>query len=445
MDRFRIVLQNFEELIDEEDWEESQNRIDEEFDSPELLPVKTMDIRDYCIDVVDGWWPWFGQKLTYINMFRCQLDVQLLFEMLKGTVNLKKLIIYKTWFNGHAEEPDFRLVKMEELSLEYLGFELDDVQTNMLDYFRIMCPRLRRLKIRDTQNTINVHGLSRFIQALRSTLEGVEVNDPAAVDILGDFSGLRLKQASIHLNPSFGMVKFFRVQPLIEDLVIYAQDMNDDKVLCNIGRAVPKLRRLTLPGLKFTTTFNIGFLNFMPNLEYLSMNGSNYCHKLVMSNSGNARLKELYASGLEIEGFMKYLERSPQVRSIVFYECFLEACQNSAGEVILNHVKTFEVSGCGWVSCEMLEILYRQCPMLENITLGYEDRYNDEVVLMTCERLKHLRKLSMTRCRITDASVEHIIQHGLSLEEFTVSRNRISNGAAEKLRSTRNIRVTITN
>lgn len=443
MAQFKIVLENMD-LVDEDgDHFDNDASIDRNFDASCLLPVTTVGFRDYCIyDAIDSWWVWFGLKLTHITMFRCQLELAVLFSMLRQSPALRSLNLCGTWLLEGAEL-NFRLDGVEEVSLEHVRYDGEGERINLLDVLGEICPRLKRLRIRAIKRPLNVGGLMRTVRALAGTLEGFELDEPAAVDVLRDLSMLRLRSVSIHVGPEFvrhSMARFFRVQPLIEELVVYAKDLQNEQVLCDIGRAVPKLRRLTVrdvPGI------SADFLNLMPNLECLKVVGSNlYAGTVAMANSGNPRLKELCIKHCSITGFMKYLDRSPQIRSVVLGNSCLEDVEEVPSEAGPNaQLRSLEASHCSSVSPKMLEFLYQHYPMIEHVTLGFDHLYNDEVVLMTCERLKYLRKLTLECSQATEDCFKHIIDHGHSLEELKMTFNWLSDEAIEELGSTRNIRI----
>uniref|UniRef100_A0A8D8GZ82 (northern house mosquito) hypothetical protein n=1 Tax=Culex pipiens TaxID=7175 RepID=A0A8D8GZ82_CULPI len=443
MAQFRIVLENMD-LVDEDgDHFDNDASIDRNFDASCVLPVTTVGFRDYCIhDAIDSWWAWFGLKLTHITMFRCQLELAVLFSMLRQSPALRSLNLCGTWLLEGAEL-NFRLDGVEEVSLEHVRYDGEGELINLLDVLGEIFPRLKRLRVRAVKRPLNVGGLLRTVRALHGTLEGFELDEPGAVDVLRDLSMLRLRSVSIHVGPEFvwhSMARFFRVQPLIEELIVYAKDMQNEEVLCDIGRAVPKLRRLTV---RDVPEISADFLNLMPNLECLKVVGSNlYAGTVAMGNSGNPRLKELCIKHCSITGFMKYLDRSPQIRSVVLGDSYLEDVEEVPSEAGPNaQLRSLEASHCSSVSPKMLEFLYQHYPMIEHVTLGFDHLYNDEVVLMTCERLKYLRKLTLECSQATEDCFKHIIDHGHSLEELKMTFNWLSDEAIEELGSTRNIRI----
>uniref|UniRef100_A0A8D8BVM0 (northern house mosquito) hypothetical protein n=1 Tax=Culex pipiens TaxID=7175 RepID=A0A8D8BVM0_CULPI len=423
---------------------ELNSAIDGSYNPTGLPPVADLIIQDYLIIGVGSWWPRVGQKLTHLTLSGGTAEISLLFGMLQQTSNLRSLQIREFCLLGTAN-PNVQLNRLQELKLDHVIYPIyhfNKNYTNLLDIFDKIFPRVKDLRIRKIwKEDFSVDRLLPSIRALAGTLEALEVDD-AAVNVLRDLPELtRLRRISLHIEPRFSWDKwarFFRTQRLIEDLVIYTDELSDTKVLRDIGRAVPNLKRLTL---HVVDEIDTEFLQFMPKLEYFDLRGDLY-HNVGLYRMGSPRIKELHLRDVDVSGFWRYLNRSPQLESIVLICC--SPNDGVATAKVFKNVRFLEISLQSIVSDDMLKALFRKCPLLETLIYGCdEDTCNDSVVLLACKRLKHLRKLSLLYCPVSDGCVEHIVRHGLALEEVRFSRNKLSEGAVERLRATRNIRVVV--
>lgn len=205
--------------------------------------------------------------------------------------------------------------------------------------------------------------------------------------------------------------------------------------MCDIGRAVPNLKRLKL---HVTNTFSTDFLEFMPNLEYFELHGEVF-EDIHLYKRGSPRLTELHLRDVEVNGFWPFLNLSPLLRRIVLHGCTLNF--QTSNVKALRNIRTLEIDEDSNVPLKMLKALLRKCPSLEEFSFGSAEDYPDSVPLLICERLKRLRKLSLRGYPVTDASVNHIVQHGRALEEVRLNAYVLSEETIERLLANSNLQV----
>ncbi|XP_038104675.1 uncharacterized protein LOC6045626 [Culex quinquefasciatus] len=407
-----------------------------------LLPITEASILEYSVVVAPDWWPWVSQKLTHLTLFDCGVKVSLLLGMLQQTSNLRCLKIRECFLEGIAE-PNVQFPQLEELTLDKVEYDHydDNEYTNLLDIFEKIFPRLRDLRIRKIgENGFNVERLVPAIRALASTLDALEM-DFAGVNVLRDLPELtrtRLRRISVHVDPYFELdrwSRFFRAQPLLDDLVIFTTNLATNMMVCDIGRAVSNLKRLKL---HVTNTFSTDFLEFMPNLEYFELHGEVF-EDILLYKRGSPRLTELHLRDVEVNGFWPFLNLSPLLRRIVLHGCTLNF--QTSNVRVLRNIRTLEIDEDSNVPLKMLKALLRKCPSLEEFSFGCAEDYPDSVPLLICERLKRLRKLSLRGYPVTDASVNHIVQHGRALEEVRLNAYVLSEETIERLLANSNLQV----
>lgn len=197
-----------------------------------LLSVTEIIFQDQLIAGIGSWWTRIAQKLTHLTLSGGFMDLSLLIVMLRQTPNMQSLQIRKSCLTGTAEL-NFQFTKLHELHIDELRC-CGDERTNLLDVFDKIFPRVKDLRIRKIwKEDFNVDKLLPPIRALAGTLEALEVDD-TAVSVLRDLPELtRLRRISLHIEPRFSWdswAKFFRTQRLIEDLVIYTDELSNTKV-----------------------------------------------------------------------------------------------------------------------------------------------------------------------------------------------------------------------
>ncbi|KAL9692618.1 hypothetical protein quinque_000098 [Culex quinquefasciatus] len=413
--------------------------MDRNFNPTWLLPVTEIIFQDQLIAWIGPWWTRIAQRLTHLTLSGGFMDLSLLIVMLRHTRNLQSLQIRESCLTGTAEL-NVQFTKLQKLNLDELRC-CGDERTNLLDVFDKIFPRVKDLRIRKIwKEDFNVDRLLSPIRALAGTLEALEV-DNAAVNVLRDLPELtRLRRTSLHVEPRFNWdswAKFFRTQRLIEDLVIYTDELTNTQVLRDIGRAVPNLKRLTL---HITDRIDTDFLKFMPNLQYFELRGDLY-NTIVLPRKGSARLTEIRLREVTITGFWKFLDRSPHLARIALNSCVLDDEDSNAK--VSKNLRAVEIDRHTNISLGMLQSLLRKCPFLEELVYCNEETYDESVVPLICERLKGLRKLSLQYCSVTDADVGHLASYGLALEEVRLSRHTLCLQTVKQLRATRNIHVCV--
>ncbi|XP_039433163.1 uncharacterized protein LOC120415632 [Culex pipiens pallens] len=176
----------------------------------------------------------------------------------------------------------------------------------------------------------------------------------------------------------------------------------------------------------------------MPNLEYLELHGEVF-EDILLYKRGSPRLTELHLRDVEVNGFWPFLNLSPLLCRIVLHGCTLNF--QTSNVRVLRNIRTLEIDEDSNVPLKMLKALLRKCPSLEEFSFGCAEDYPDSVPLLICERLKRLRKLSLRGYPVTDASVNHIVQHGRALEEVRLNADVMSQETIERLLANSNLQV----
>lgn len=391
-----------------------------------LPPVRDISISNYEIVTVNSWWPAAGQKLTHLTLYSCRLEATLLFSMLGQTPNLRSLHLQKVQLSrvGEAEEPLLRLSNLRDLRLE---------DPYMLRHVERMFPRLRDLCVWKVVG-LDLDRLVQSVHALQDTLEGFKIKfakeDPRA-DILQELTKmdrLHLKRTSFHLRPGFvwkDYVSFLRVQPQLEEIVIYGVGLAHASLLSEVGKALPRLKSLTC---RIRANFEMGFLRHMPNLERLEVRGKpddddDDYPEARLTSSGSPSLHELVMSLVIIQGvFVEFLEQSPMLCSVALEDCSVDF--GISGGTDLKQLRILRLTDYEMNSTPSPDLLIRRCPALEEVELnGLGD---ESTVLFALQHLKRLRKLTLRNCCIDDEFAGQFLGHATSLEMLTIGSDVLS-------------------
>lgn len=82
------------------------------------------------------------------------------------------------------------------------------------------------------------------------------------------------------------------------------------------------------------------------------------------------------------------------------------------------------------------------CPRLEELDLEFNTEVDDKVMLLLCQKLKHLKVLMLSRCNITASSADYIVEHCHTLKQLSVPYAILKKDAIEKLKTLENVKLT---
>ncbi|KAL1388302.1 hypothetical protein pipiens_012644 [Culex pipiens pipiens] len=216
------------------------------------------------------WWPRIGRNLQVMEMRNRVIDIPDLLELLRGTPRLKVLKVCSKYSAEEETIPqiDFALDSLEVLELE------TDCPADLLCMLAQMCPRLKEFRL----NVVPIVGLEPesvlrevidFIRAVRNSLESVSVSgtEDNLLEELLDVEGLRLKRVSLACCDREILSEPGKEQLSVEELRV---NICSDEVLCNIGKTLPNLKKLSCGFFENQPTI-VQFLSFMPKLKCLQI------------------------------------------------------------------------------------------------------------------------------------------------------------------------------
>lgn len=231
-------------------------------------------------------------------------------------------------------------------------------------------------------------------------------------------------------------------------------------------------------------TTSLACLSTMNELECLSLKASTYycynrfklvpCHKVVrdFTVAKNLKLINFKLSGIipTSDSLYKYFDNSPNIVDIGLFYCtfnswldIFEALELFCAtlqrlELHSLHVenthdrlteyfdglKCLKIYGCDMPKKLLIKFI-RLCPQLEEIQLSAMDKtLNDEVVLVLCQNLKQLERMSLNSFILTDQSVDYIVEHCHALKQLNVQKcYNLSAEAKNKLKSLKNVRCVV--
>lgn len=194
-------------------------------------------LKAVAIEESSSLWRSLGGNLQDLTLNDCSLSGDTLVRMLKFTPNLRYLALKTTKFEDfHIQDVivDFKLDKLETLTLRSI-FVYDEC----FDAFKRICPRLKVLKLNYSSFEGSGEKLVQFVQAVRSTLEGINLSyTKVSATLLQRISTIeRLRLKKISLKSSYDLkqrdiIQLSRVQPSIVHLNIDNLFPADDQVSC---------------------------------------------------------------------------------------------------------------------------------------------------------------------------------------------------------------------
>uniref|UniRef100_A0A1Q3EVC3 F-box domain-containing protein n=1 Tax=Culex tarsalis TaxID=7177 RepID=A0A1Q3EVC3_CULTA len=399
------------------------------------------------------WWPGFGRSLVYLKLSKCSLLPQTLFEMLSETPHLRRLELCSGgYFDSRPSKVTFCLDKLKELVLHY-----QSVSDEVLERLGQGCPHLKVVSI---TRSICLDGdqLGGFLQKLQDTLESFEIDDKVALmDEILKCTRLNLKRLILKYENDYfinnivrKLAEISRTQGSLEHL---GGIPGTASTLRQIGTENPKLKHLQVRIQQFDY-LSLSFLDVMPELEHLELDGSRLIRYLADFNVNKTT-----------GGLLRYLHYVPKLRTFILQGSHRHTAFRSWSELFNSfqnnpHLQRMELTtlevateynrfshefpslrqlkiiNCD-VPAKSLTKLFGLCPALREVHLSNMRHFNDQVVLAVCLKLTQLRELTVEICpEVTDASVGHILKHRPGLEQLNVFRClKLSQEAIEQLRA----------
>lgn len=292
-------------------------------------------------------WSSLGDNLHDLTLNDCSLSGDTLIHMLKLTPNLRYLALKTTKFEDfHIQDVvvDFKLEKLETLTLRSM-FVYDEC----FDMFKKICPRLKVLKLNYSSFEGWGEKLVQFVQAVRSTLEGINLSyTKVSATLLQKISTVeRLRLKKISLKSSYDLkqrdiIQLSRVQPTIVHLNIDNLFPADDQILSEISRNLPNMIRIKLHICR-VHNLHQSFLRNMQRLEYLKITDATHvAGNLNLSSYENCNLEKLYVSAATFSRntLPQFFEKSPNIRSLTLYQCSYENIHDL--QLSFAHLKSLE-------------------------------------------------------------------------------------------------------
>ncbi|KAL1397398.1 hypothetical protein pipiens_009790 [Culex pipiens pipiens] len=194
-------------------------------------------------------------------------------------------------------------------------------------------------------------------------------------------------------------------------------------------KKLPNLKKLPLDIFSGSIT-KADFLNEMPNLEKIDING--HLNGLDFRSAASPKLTLFHMVNATAKKLVQYLQKSPNLSVLNIHECVLIG--DSEHPARFQNLKELVLSKCK-LPPNVLMALCCQNPQLEQLQLRFLSTLTDEMFLKICKELPRLRFLALVSCDLlTDAVGGYIIQHCGSLEKLKISGFTLSEGALAELR-----------
>lgn len=220
--RIRLTCRRWREIVDRK--VSLQNRfgivfprglvMNRKFRPENLFPATFALLQQNKIIRVGLWWPSFGERLTTLFIWNCEISLPTFLEMLRYTPNLSELDI-RGAICTYTDEPrtaDFKLHKLHTLDVEFTARAFDVYSKIFPSLTSLIAPK----RLNNTHQLESCH----LIRSVQTTLEKLAIRfTPFVLDQMSSMDQLRLRTVFLS-GESYNAVMLSRIQPSIEQLFV---------------------------------------------------------------------------------------------------------------------------------------------------------------------------------------------------------------------------------
>ncbi|KAL1396968.1 hypothetical protein pipiens_010118 [Culex pipiens pipiens] len=356
-----------------------------------------------------GWWPMVSGGLHTLSLIYCNVSTEELFEMLKLTPNLRNLTI----------------------GVHFESYEI----------FKNVCPGLRTLALPHVDKDSSLKVLE-FIRSVGKTLENLSVqggDDKFWTNLPEEFEKVRLKRFTCGIKDSRMLEKLLQTQPSIEELILTGVHDAD----LELGKTLPNLKRLEI--LVRDTLDGKPLLENLQQLEHLKLESIEFSKPELNVNWSKdfPNLNSLKLKSFDVKDWKKFFEECPRIKNLNSLQLISVDATTKITDFNLpkQTLKTLKISNCKFPT-HFTKQLLNLYPNLEEVSLERTADITDAIVQKLCQNAKRLRSFSVTACKITESSVEHLIDHCDALEKVRIwNCGTIPHNRWQRLRKHRNVQV----
>ncbi|EDS40615.1 conserved hypothetical protein [Culex quinquefasciatus] len=381
-----------------------------------------------------GWWPLVSGGLHSLNLIYCNVSTEELFEMLKLTPNLRNLTI-GVHFGSNVPEVNFQLVALKKLNIQSI------IEPESYEIFKTVCPGLRTLALPHVDKDSSLKVLE-FIRSVGKTLENLSVqggDDKFWTNLPEEFEKVRLKRFTCGIKDSRMLEKLLQTQPSIEELILTGVHDAD----LELGKTLPNLKRLEI--LVRDTLDGKPLLENLQQLEHLKLESIEFSKPELNVNWSKdfPNLNSLKLKSFDVKDWKKFFEDCPRIKILNSLQLISVDATTKITDFNLpkQNLKTLKISNCKFQT-HFIKQLLNLYPDLEEVSLERTADITDAIVQKLCQNAKRLRSFSVTTCKITESSVEHLIDHCGALEKVRIwNCGTIPHNSWQRLRKHRNVQV----
>uniref|UniRef100_A0A8D8F1I5 (northern house mosquito) hypothetical protein n=1 Tax=Culex pipiens TaxID=7175 RepID=A0A8D8F1I5_CULPI len=353
------------------------------------IPARGVTLKDTTVLTIDSWWKSIGPELTFLRLENCVISTETLVALLRKTPNLKYLSY--ACDNDVAEtESDFTLDKLEQL-------EVYSAQTQILDIFDRICPRLKQFRFGQSQND---RKLGEFLQKKKSSLEIVQLI--SVENILADVLQLKALTSLDVQADTFG-----------------------NETLEQIGAALPTLSNLRVTLQWQPSTLSPTFLNLMPELKSLTIFGQYRQNSPILAEFGNleglTKLKKLHLTQVKPSNLKEFLQKSDHFCDLTLHYCHFNdwseiftlfaslqslerldfgKIRTPTADIIVSDffrtLKYLKIAHC-YLSLETLKSFTEHCENLMEVDFNFKYILDGEIVRSLCRTWKKSENVDISK------------------------------------------------
>lgn len=368
---------------------------------------------------VDFWWPSIASNLESLSIIKCQITITTLLAMLEPLHNLKSFTLSSGSLvdaRGCPTMINFRLVSLEKLVLQEMN------QSDLLDVFRRICPRLKIFEMpTGTCTETHPQKVVQFVKAVKGTLHEVELPMSQRIwDAIMVIDGICLRRVSLTECKERSMeeshiVELSQKYSSIETLQLPSTFENKSS-LNTIGRNLTNLKQLKI------TLENTSFLHQLLELTSLNIiaNSFHRCFQTPFNFTGyeNCNLTSLSLTSAKISA--SFLSSFPNIEEFYLLDCNLASWSNvfdpklrSLRMITLvatstsndddclaetfENLKFLSITNCH-IKKSFLIALFSVSPKLTRVKLTAVSQIDDEVMKVMGRKLKNLQRITVIGC-----------------------------------------------
>lgn len=394
---------------------------------PKCLPPAVTRLLTVNVDIISvaHWWSTVGQRLVHLELFRETIQESVLLDLLSQTPRLKSLrLIIPVIRSNNAKSHD--IVQLDNLE------SLQGYNHNDKILLKLYCPRLKQL------TCYRGEPAKQWLDTTKDTLEELNVQ-AFPINTVNFFATL---------------VELKNITKLKIQAAMTSKEFQEMMIV--IGTNMPKLTSLICLQHSskevplFGSYLDLACMRSLTKLENLQIGSDRFVIDCNLLQIG--ALQKVCFVGFSLINSTKFLSTSPDIRSASFGQCRFDGWLEMFVAIAAQHpsLLRLEIRSCSVaddvdfpffnlkpimqnfkelryltlsrtkIPKTMLKLLLSCCPKVVELYVYHMNNFDDELVSIVCQHMKHLRVLVVSECNITDTAKNDVTVNCQMLAQFDI-------------------------